>query len=203
MAYLYTSAVRPGDSGTLDVACISEGNGSAKVWIRWLMETSPQPWPNPVGMFESMIFFPFLKDMWSYPGKSMSFSIKLSNYISQWEYNKMFDEISWCKMTYSTVVAAFVLHCNLLCIDGKHRVTMRYSLFPLSHPFTKVEIRAWLNPRLGECLMHFGVFEKPQSRQWTSEPWLIKMRCAGHCARNLWSNNAAKKRFWRSMWMFL
>lgn len=32
----------------------------------------------------------------------------------------------------------------------------------------KVEIRAWLNPRLGECLLHFGVFEKPQSRQWTS-----------------------------------
>eukprot|EP00438_Fugacium_kawagutii_P015975 Skav227112 [mRNA] locus=scaffold199:430834:442141:+ [translate_table: standard] len=33
-----------------------------------------------------------------------------------------------------------------------------------------VEIRAWLNPRLGETLMHFGVFEKPQSRQWTSAP---------------------------------
>mmetsp|Transcript_50002 Transcript_50002/g.119389 ORF Transcript_50002/g.119389 Transcript_50002/m.119389 type:complete len:1561 (-) Transcript_50002:177-4859(-) len=32
----------------------------------------------------------------------------------------------------------------------------------------KVEIRAWLHPKLGECLMHFGVFEKPQSRQWTS-----------------------------------
>lgn len=32
----------------------------------------------------------------------------------------------------------------------------------------KIEIRGWLHPRLGECLMHFGVFEKPQSRQWTS-----------------------------------
>ena len=32
----------------------------------------------------------------------------------------------------------------------------------------QVEIRAWLHPRLGECLMHFGVFEKPQSRSWTS-----------------------------------
>lgn len=32
----------------------------------------------------------------------------------------------------------------------------------------KVEIRAWLKPSLGDCLLHFGVFEKPQSRQWTS-----------------------------------
>jgi len=32
----------------------------------------------------------------------------------------------------------------------------------------KVQIRAWLHPRLGECMLHFGVFERPQSRQWTS-----------------------------------
>eukprot|EP00931_Biecheleriopsis_adriatica_P065295 TRINITY_DN39875_c0_g1_i1.p1 TRINITY_DN39875_c0_g1~~TRINITY_DN39875_c0_g1_i1.p1 ORF type:complete len:1562 (+),score=396.94 TRINITY_DN39875_c0_g1_i1:71-4756(+) len=32
----------------------------------------------------------------------------------------------------------------------------------------KAELRAWLHPRLGECLLHFGVFAGPRSGQWTS-----------------------------------
>ncbi|CAE7208792.1 R1 [Symbiodinium natans] len=40
----------------------------------------------------------------------------------------------------------------------------------------KVQIRAWLHPRLGECMLHFGIFEKPQSRHWTSATFLIQER---------------------------
>eukprot|EP00928_Gymnodinium_smaydae_P040513 TRINITY_DN27468_c0_g1_i1.p1 TRINITY_DN27468_c0_g1~~TRINITY_DN27468_c0_g1_i1.p1 ORF type:complete len:1602 (+),score=466.16 TRINITY_DN27468_c0_g1_i1:144-4808(+) len=32
----------------------------------------------------------------------------------------------------------------------------------------KASLRAWLNPRLGDCLLHFGVFKGPRSGQWTS-----------------------------------
>ena len=56
------------------------------------------------------------------------------------------------------------------------------------HSRAKVEIRAWLHPRLGACLMHFGVFETPQSREWTSATqinavqWPSDMRYVDHQA---------------------
>ena len=52
----------------------------------------------------------------------------------------------------------------------------------------KVEIRAWLHPRLGECMLHFGVFETPQSTEWTSATqirsvdWPSDMRKIDHQA---------------------
>ncbi|CAE7711158.1 R1 [Symbiodinium sp. CCMP2456] len=42
------------------------------------------------------------------------------------------------------------------------------SCMSLGDSHAKIEVRAWLHPRLGDCVMHFGVFETPQSRGWTS-----------------------------------